>query len=169
MHPKCGPKEGHCKETYKYSIKRVKYARYMRTKFRSQHFFTVKRQFSPFASRVLDTPGIHALKMWTKRRSLQRNIQVRHQEGQICQIYATNFRSLQFFTVKRLFSPFASGVLDTPWHSCTQNADQKKVTARKHTCAELRGSNMSVICGPILGLCNFSQWKGYFHHLQVEF
>ena len=46
MHSKCGPKEGHCKETYKYSIKRVKYARYMRTNFRSLQFFTMKRLFS---------------------------------------------------------------------------------------------------------------------------
>ena len=46
MHPKCGPKEGHCKETYRNSIKRVKYASYMRTKFRSLQFFTVKRLFS---------------------------------------------------------------------------------------------------------------------------
>ena len=110
MYSKWGPKEGHCKETYKYSIKRVKYARYMRT----------------------------------------------------------NFRSLQFFIVKRLFSPFASRVLDTPWHSCTQNADQKKVTAKKHTGTASRGSNMPVICGPNLGLCNFLQWKGYFHILKEE-
>ena len=98
MHPKCGPKEGHCKETYKYSIKRVKYARYMRTKFRSQQFFTVKRLFSPFASRVLDTPW-HSCTQNADQKKVTAKKGVKY-----ASYMRTKFRSLQFFTVKRLFS-----------------------------------------------------------------
>ena len=38
MHLECGPKAGHCKETSVTSIKRVTYARYMRTKIKFNDF-----------------------------------------------------------------------------------------------------------------------------------
>ena len=104
MHPKCGPKEGHCKETYKYSIKRVKYARYMRTKFRSQQFFTVKRQFSPFASRVWHPLAFMHSKCGPKEGHCKETYRNSIKRVKYASYMRTKFRSLQFFTVKRLFS-----------------------------------------------------------------